>query len=250
MNKSAKSQILYSVLGVALVFILWLTFYLIVRNEYLIPTPFAVLEKAGLLLFTLEFYSALLSTLVRVLLATAISLIVAIVLAVLCVFFKGLNSVLTPVTACLRALPTLAVLLLILIFTKRSLAPVVVAVISLIPLAFNKIFEGLNNLDKSVNPIFKVFEVPKKKQVCVYLKGAIPSVVKEFFSLTSFGLKLIVSGEILANVYRSIGGNISQASIYSDVVLLTALTLWVCVLGIVLEVARNFVSAKMEGKYL
>ena len=114
MNKSAKSQILYSVLGVALVFILWLTFYLIVRNEYLIPTPFAVLEKAGLLLFELEFYSALLSTLLRVLLATAISLIVAIVLAVLCVFFKGLNSVLTPITACLRALPTLAVLLLIL----------------------------------------------------------------------------------------------------------------------------------------
>jgi ABC-type nitrate/sulfonate/bicarbonate transport system permease component len=92
--------------------------------------------------------------------------------------------------------------------------------------------------------------VPTKKQVLIYLKGAVPSVIKEFFNLMSFALKLIVSGEILANVYRSVGGNIQQASIYSDTVLLTALTLFVCVLGIVLEVVGNLISTKLGDKYL
>ena len=251
MNKSAKSQILYSALGVALVFLLWLICFLIVSNEYLLPAPFAVLEKAGLLLFDIEFYTALLSTLLRVLTATVISLMVAISLALLSVFFKAFASILTPLTACLRSLPTLAVLLLILTFTKkRSFAPVVVAIISLIPLAYTKIYEDLNRLDSNISPIFKTFEVPTKKQVLVYLKGAVPSVIKEFFNLMSFALKLIVSGEILANVYRSVGGNIQQASIYSDTVLLTALTLFVCVLGIVLEVVGNLISAKLGDKYL
>lgn len=250
MNKSAKLQILYSALGVALVFLLWLICFLIVSNEYLLPAPFAVLEKAGLLLFDIEFYTALLSTLLRVLTATVISLMVAIGLALLSVFFKAFASLLAPLTACLRSLPTLAVLLLILTFTKRSFAPVVVAIISLIPLAYTKIYEDLNRLDSNISPIFKTFEVPTKKQVGVYLKGVVPTAIKEFFNLSSFALKLIVSGEILANVYKSIGGNIQQASIYSNTVLLTALTLFVCVLGIVLEVVGNLISSKLGDKYL
>ena len=124
------------------------------------------------------------------------------------------------------------------------------AVISLIPLAYGKISGDLFKINESVNPIFKVFEVPTKKRVGVYLKGVIPPITKEFFSLTAFGLKLIVSGEILANVYKSIGGNIQQASIYSDAILLTALTLWVCVIGIILEIIGGVISTKTESKYL
>ena len=250
MKKSFKSQILYSLIGVAILFLFWFLFYLVVKNNYLMPSPLAVIEKALLLLVSGEFYSALLSTVLRVLIATLLSLAVSTALAVLCVFFKGLGGVLAPVMASLRALPTLAVLLLILTFTKRSFAPVVVAIISLIPLAYTKIYEDLSRLDSNISPIFKTFEVPTKKQVLVYLKGAEPLVIKEFFNLTSFALKLIVSGEILANVYRSVGGNIQQASIYSDTVLLTALTLFVCVLGIVLEVVGNLISSKLGDKYL
>mgnify|MGYP003288206751 CR=1 FL=1 len=250
MNKPLKTQILYSILGVAILFGLWLLFYLVVRNEYLMPAPFNVLEKSFLLLLDIEFYSALLSTLLRVLISVVISLIIATALSLLSLFIRGFSDVLTPITACLRSLPTLAVLLLILTFTKRSFAPILVAIISLIPLAFTSINQYLTKLKTSTQPIFKVFEVPTKKQVRVYLKGVIPSVVKEFFNLTSFALKLIVSGEILANVYISIGRNIQQASIYSDTLLLTALTLFVCVLGIVLEIIGNVISSKMEAKYL
>ena len=250
MNKKTKLQILYSVLGVALVFVLWLIFYLVVRNEYLLPAPFAVLEKAGLLLFKIEFYTALLSTILRVLISVVISLAISTILALLCVYFSKLSGVLAPLMACLRSLPTLAVLLLILTFTKRNYAPVVVAVISLIPLSFSKIYGDFSKLEKKVNPIFKVFEVSKKKKVLTYLKGVIPTIIKEFFNLTSFSLKLIVSGEIIANVYKSIGGNIQQASIYSDTLTLTALTLWICALGVVLEVVGAIISAKTEAKYL
>ncbi len=250
MKKTLLTQILYAVIGVALVFSLWLLCYLLVRNEYLMPTPFNVLKKAGILLFDTTFYSSLLSTILRVVISVVISLTISIVLALLCVYFKALSGVLAPIMACLRSLPTLAVLLLILTFTKRNFAPVVVAVISLIPLSFSKIYGDLSNVDKKVKPIFKVFEVPQKKQVGVYLRGVIPTAIKEFFNLNSFALKLIVSGEILANVYKSIGGNIEQASIYSDTVLLTALTLCVCVLGIVLEVIGSIISSKTEAKYL
>ncbi len=250
MKKSAKQQILYSVLGVAVVFLLWLICFLVIRNEYLLPSPLAVLQRAGLLVLELEFYSALLSTVLRVFVSVMISLIVATALAVLGVFLKEINGVLSPVVACLRSLPTLAVLLLILTFTERTFAPVVVAIISLIPLAYSKIYGDLNRLDSNVSPIFKTFEVPKTKQGLVYIKGLILPIVKEFFNLSSFALKLIVSGEILANVYKSIGGNISQASIYSDTIMLTALTLFVCVIGIVLEVLGNFISAKLGDKYL
>ena len=250
MKKSFNAQILYSLIGVVVLFLLWLLFYLVVKNDYVMPSPLAVIQKALTLTVDGEFYNSLLSTILRVLIATLLSLAVSTALALLSVFFKGFGGVLAPIMATLRALPTLAVLLLILTFTKRTFSPVIVAVISLIPLAFSKIYGDLTKLNSSISPIFKTFEVPTKKQVCVYLKGVIPCVIKEFFNHASFALKLIVSSEILAKVYKSIGGNIEQASLYSDTILLTALTFWICVIGIVLEVVGNAIAVKTEAKYL
>jgi ABC-type nitrate/sulfonate/bicarbonate transport system permease component len=58
-----------------------------------------------------------------------------------------------------------------------------------------------------------------------------------------------VSDEILANVFKSIGGEISNASIYSNVNEMFALTLIICLIGIVVELLGKFIRSKMEKKY-
>lgn len=250
MNKQTKSQILYSILGVAFILMLWLLFYLVVRNDYILPAPFTVLEKGFGLLFNKEFYLSLSTTIARVFLSVAISLIVATGLSLLALLFEKFGNFITPLLATMRSLPTLAVLLIILVFTKRSFAPIVIAVLSLIPLFYTAIYGEASKTKNLASDVFKVYEVSKKAQVKVYLKGLIPTFLKEFFNLSSFALKLIVSGEILANVYNSIGGNIHQASIYSDTILLMALTIFVCLIGIVFEIIGKVLHDKSEAKYL
>ena len=250
MKKLKLPQILYSLLGVAFIIGLWLLLYLVVQNSYIIPAPFVVIKNGIMLLFSGEFYLLLLSTLLRVLCGVIISLTLAGVLATICVYHKTFNAFIAPIMATLRSLPTLAVLLIILVFIDRNFAPVVVCMLSLIPLAFSEIYDWLKKSYNTSNEMLTLYNVSKKTQVKVYLVGILPTLVKEFFTLFSFGLKLVVSGEILANVYKSIGGTIHQASTYSNTIYLMALTLVVCVIGIVLEVVGKIISSKMEGKYL
>ena len=67
MKKSFNAQILYSLIGVVVLFLLWLLFYLVVKNDYVMPSPLAVIQKALTLTVDGEFYNSLLSTILRVL---------------------------------------------------------------------------------------------------------------------------------------------------------------------------------------
>lgn len=249
-NSKAKNSILYSFIGVLLVLLLWGFFYLVVRNSYIVPSPLTVIKESLLLLINGEFYAHLLSTLFRVLLALFISIILGVTLAIFSSLFKTVESVMLPLFSIIRSLPVLAVLLIILVFVPRGIAPVVVCVLSILPITYSQTLNYLNGIDFKQKEMLNIYNVSKKKRVfSVYLKGYAPLFIKETASQFSFSLKLIVSAEILAQVYKSIGGDVNDASIYSNVTKMFALTLIICVLGVVVEVIGNHVFNKMEKKY-
>ena len=108
----------------------------------------------------------------------------------------------------------------------------------------------LNTIDSKQKDLLKLYNVPLKTQVfSVYLKGYLPLFILELSTLFSFSLKLVVSAEILANVYKSIGGDISNASIYSNVTEMFSLTLIICLIGVIVEFIGKLIHSKMEKKY-
>ena len=111
--------------------------------------------------------------------------------------------------------------------------------------------ESLNKIDKNLIEMLKVFKVKKRTAFFkVYLKGIKPYLIKELLIQVSFSLKLIVSAEIMLNLYKSIGGEIFVANNYSNIVLLMALTLLVCLIAIIFEFLGKFICYKMEKRYL
>ena len=249
-KKTLKNSIFYSVLGVLLVFLLWLIMYFIVQNSHLIPSPLKVIKESFLNFISLEFYSHLFSTILRVVLSIVISFIIGVLLAILSNFLKGFESVIMPIISIIRSLPVLAVLLIILVFTKRATAPIIVCILSVLPIVYSQTLNYLNSIDNKQKDMLKLYNVPIKTQIfSIYLKGYFPLFIKEITTLFSFSLKLVVSAEILANVYKSIGGDISNASIYSNVVELFSLTLIICLIGIIVEFIGKFICYIMEKRY-
>ena len=82
-KSSTKNGIIYSLVGVIIVFALWFLLYIVVANAHFIPSPLQVIKASFLNLLSLEFYGRLLNTLLRVLLALIISFILGVGLAVL-----------------------------------------------------------------------------------------------------------------------------------------------------------------------
>lgn len=245
-----KNRIFYSVLGLFLVFLLWFVLYFIVYNAHLVPSPLLVIKQSFLTFLSIEFYSHLLNTLLRVLLAIFLALLFGAGLAILSSLSDKIESVLLPFISIIRSLPVLAVLLIILVLVPRGIAPTIVCVLSILPIVYFQTLNYLKSITNKQKEVLKIYKVPKKTQIfSVYLKGYAPLFIEEVTTLFSFSLKLVVSAEILANVYKSVGGDISNASIYQNVTTLFSLTLIICLLGVAVEVIGSLISYNMEKKY-
>lgn len=252
MKKSTfKQAFLYSFLGIFFMLLCWCVLFLVIKNEYVLPSPLIVLSKCFLLLFDFSFYLYFFSTLLRVALAVVIAIVLGLTFAILSYANKKVYLFFNPIIASLRSLPVFSILLLLYAFLPQNILPIVIGVLSLFPIIYNSIYNALSKIDNDVLEMLKIYNVKFRKQLYpVYFKGVFPVFIKEVFLSLSFALKIVVSGEILAHVYNSVGGEMQTAYLYSNIVLLMALTILVCLLGIVFEIIGSLLYFKIRRKCL
>ncbi len=251
MRANLKNNLIYLVLGCIMAIVIYIIAYFLVGNEVMLASPVSVLLSMLNLFITPSFYSALFNTLLRVVIAFVISFLLAVVLAVVCYIKPAVRGVLGVIVAFLRSLPVLAVLLVVLTFISRDFAPISVCFLSLFPLLYTSILTALDGVSKEHKEMCKVYKVPIKKQIAsMYIPKMLPQIITSSASGVSFAIKLIVSAEILASVYGSIGSLIKEASLYTLTAELLALTFAVCIIGVLVEFIGKILSENAEKRLL
>ena len=168
-------------------------------------------------------------------------------LAIFVKIFPLLGSLLAPVVAILRSLPTMAIILILLIWSTPDRAPVIIAFLALFPILYTGFSSAFSVAGKELEEMSKVFRVPLKKRVLkMYLPISLPYIVKESASGLSFGLKLVVSAEVLANTYFSVGGMLQLSKVYLETSRVFALTLLVVALGLFVELVGMAIERHVE----
>jgi len=238
-----KLNILASVTAIALMWLVWIIVAAAVKNEYLVP-PFGESVKQFFTLFgTAFFWKAFGATLLRTLIAFAVSFICAAGCAALSVTFKPFSAFMRPVVAVFRSLPTMAILLIIFTAThSSSITPVIVAFLVLFPVCYGQLTSSIAGVDGELIEMAKVYKV-KRFQVLtrIYLMRIAPQTVIETGANLSFGIKLIISAEVMASTYTALGGMMGEAAIYS-LPRLAALTLFAVIFGIAVELVFALIS--------
>ncbi len=229
-------NLLWSVAALAFLWAAWLLAHLLVKNDYLVPSFSSAMQKVGEYLGDGAFWNAFFNTFLRTLTAFFISFFGAAILATAAYLLPPLGHFLSPLVSVMRSLPTMAVILIILVWTTPVQAPVAVAFLALFPLLYSGIFSALKQVDGKLVEMSKIYRVPVRKQIFgLYLPSAAPYVLREAAAALSFSLKLTVSAEVLANTYQSLGGMMQEAKIYVEVPALFALTALVVIAGFLLE---------------
>lgn len=227
----------------------WAVFHAAVGNELVLPAFSDCLKETGVLLGEAAFWRAFLHTFLRVFAAFAASFILAAVFAVLSYVLPAFGRFFAPFVATMRALPTLAVLLLILLWTNAGLAPVVVAALTLFPMLYTSFFAALSQTDEGLIEMSRVYNVPLKKRILhLYLPTVTPYAVKEGTAAFSLGLKLVASAEVLAATAKGLGGMMQEAKIYLDVPRLFALVIVTVAAGLVVELLGGICARAAERR--
>ena len=240
-NKNAWISLAVSVAGFAFLWLVWVIAYYAVKNSFLVPSIGETFSALSKLLFTggeltKSFYRSLGATFLRTLLAFLISLVCGVGLAALAVSFKGVRAFLAPVVSLLRTIPTLAIVLLLLLWTSPSFAPVLVALLVLFPAVYASALTSFSDAVGKYSEFARAYKIGRGKRIFqLYLPVSLPALLTEGGAILAMGLKITVSGEVLSFTFQSLGGMMQQAQIYLDTPRLFALTLVTILVGFLLE---------------
>lgn len=235
MKKSVKNTAAV-LLGCAAVIAIWYISAAIINDEILAPSPKSVMAELFSILGKKRTYKAINGTLLRSITSFFISFFAAVLLAVPASFSGFVKKAFYPLVALSRAMPTMSVILLCLIWLKSSAAPVAVSFIVVFPMLYAAVLNALENRNKRTAEMLKIYGVSKTK---VFFGVTFPDILEklfpEFVSVFAFNVKLTVSGEAIAYTRQSLGREMYAANASFLTGRLMAFTLIAVLLSVALE---------------
>ena len=213
------------------------------NSEMIAPSPTKIFKEFIALFTTENFIKSILLTLWRSIYSFLIAFLTALFFAVLAYFSETVERLLYPLTVILRAIPTMSIILLCLIWLKSSKSPSAIAFIVVFPMLYSAILGSLKGQDKDLLEMAKVYGV--KKSVLFFkliLPQIVNSLIPQLISTFSFNIKLVVAGEALANTKLSIGRLMNIANSAFETARLLALAVVAIMLSFIVEFILKFLT--------
>ncbi len=251
--KEKNKKIFYGflpIIALACMILLWAVVAKTVGKEYLLPSVGSTVKEFFGLFAELKFYRALLRTLLRTSVAFVISFALAFVFALSSKRSKVVDGIISPVIGVLRALPTVAVVLILLVWTNSEVAPVAVTMLVVMPTEYTQIKNALDGVDKAVTEAGAVDGANGTEIfVKIELPLILPAVFRSVGSGFSLNFKLMVAAEVLSATSRSIGGLLNSASYNFETAQMIALVLVSVICGLAVEGLFNALAKKNENNF-
>ncbi len=229
-------NVVYPLIGVGSFLLAWFIVSKIVNAEMVLPTPDETIERFLYLVSTSSFWVAVANTLTRTLVSFALSVILAIIFAVASYVLPQVGKILNPIIVILRAVPTMSIILLALIWMSPKTAPLLIAFLILFPQLYASFLSALNAVDVELIEMSKAFKVPLKNRLFgLYIPSVLSSSLDAMRANVSLGVKVTIAGEVLAQTAKSMGIYMQISKMYFDTAELLGWTLMAIVLSYLLE---------------
>ncbi len=249
MKKGWLLNLITPLISIGCALILWSIMAFIIDSEYILPSITQTLGALWNLLKYPPFYLAFFSTLLRSVIAFIISYVIATVLAYLSAKIDRARRLIKPIISIIRALPTIAVVLLLLFWTNSNVAPVIVTILVVLPTLYTNLTASFCGIDKEQLQMCALFNVPKKKVVkMVVLPQIAPDMWQACGAGLSLNLKLMVAAEVLSQTANSMGYLLNTSKVYFEIANMLALVLVSVLAGLIIEGVFSLLSKK-AGKW-
>lgn len=234
--KKINQKVLYTTIGVISLLLLWQIVAMVISTSIILPTPIETATEFIKLFGENKLYLALLSTGLRTIIGFLFAFIVAGTLGTLAYLFPKFKYAFSPIVTVLRAVPTMSIILLAVIWFNPSVSPVFIGFLIIFPLLYERFSSALSSVDPKLIMMSKVYNVSLSDRIT---KLYIPSIRKDILSSAkstiSLNVKVVIAGEVLAYTAKSIGWQMYSAKLNIFTASLFAWTIWALVLSFLFE---------------
>lgn len=225
------------VIGTALFWlILWQLIAVVVGQEVLIPSPWAVVCTLGDLLIQPLFWQSVGLTLLRVCIGLASALLFGVLLAALTTRFSVMHTLFSPVLHIIRAAPVASFIIITLVWIKYDFVPAFISFLMVLPIVWINVCEGIRQTDKQLLEMADLFRVSNRQQLLrIYLPSIKPFFMTAAVNGLSFAWKSAVAAEVICRPDFSIGRQLQESKLYMETAQVFAWTAVVILLSLLLE---------------
>jgi len=231
----------YSIFPRLLIICLWILLSKLMDNEVLIPTIKSTLTNLINIVKDEYFFPTIKRTLLRSLTGFLISLSLAIILGLLSNFSKFVFNFIIPILKFLKSVPTIAIIILALIWLNPNILPIFIGFITVFPILYEAVLNGILYVDSKIIDMAKVYKVSKSTLIKdIYIPSIFISLETILTSTLGLNLKMVIAGEALAQPKYSIGGSLQLEKLYLNtsgifawiIIILLIMSLFEYILGV------------------
>lgn len=231
----------YAVLSTCIIVVLWWVVAILVDNPLRIPSPYETFKALMAIIGHEYFLIQVLHTLRRTLFGFMIAFASGVTLGVLSGLFQPIYYLLRPLILAQRSVPTMAVILLALIWLDSEIAPILVGVIVIFPIIYSAVVDGIKNMDQHLLEMAEVYHLSSRKKLRhLYMPSISTSLRAVAAAAISLNLKLSIAAEVLSQSGHAIGSEMHLEKMVLNTAGVLAWAVIAIALGWLLESTVNF----------
>ena len=203
------------IVGIVFLLLVWQLIASGVGNYNIFPTPWAVLLAFKRVISKSSFVLTVLLTLLRVVISLIISFALAVVLGLLSVGNKYIKAALSPLVSIMKATPTIAITVQLIIWLGPYQAPSAVGFIIIFPILYSAVLEGVSNVDPEILEMADLYNIPNHLRIKkIYIPSVISYLSAALAGAVGLSMKVIISAEYISTTKYSLGNGIYYGFAY------------------------------------
>lgn len=237
-NSSMKDKRIIFI-SLLIIVVIWIILSNKINNSIYLPKISEILIEIISIVKEKQFLLNIINSLLRGFISFFIALIIAVFLGIVSSFNKFIYNFLYPVNSILKSIPTIAFILIALIWLNKNYAPYLIGIVIAFPILYETTINSLINGNSYLNEMVETFRVNFfDKLFNIHIQSIIISISSIATSTFSLVLKVVIAGEVYGQPSYGIGSAIQSEKINFNT---SGIFAWIVIVAILCYVTDKLI---------
>lgn len=239
----------YIITSIIIILLIWQATSVYIDNRLLFPSVGDIIKSMLEIAAQYKFITIILYSIIRGIKSFLISIIIAIIIAIISYFNKIVYNLILPILSVIKAVPTMAFIVLLLIWTSKEYAPIIIGIMISLPIFYDSILNIIINLDRNLLNMCDVYRISIADRIRDII---IPIVIIELFKVLSstFSLifKVVISGEVYSQPEYGIGTIIQLEKMQLNIANIISWIIIITIISYIFDLIFKFIDKRYIHK--
>lgn len=201
----------YTIVGFIILVIIWIVGAKAINNSLVLPNVKEVVQQLEFMFMNESTWLSMGNTFFHLVITVAICFLINVVILLLVMSIKPLESMLSPLFALLRTIPIIAIIVILLLVFGNKKSPSIITGFVVLPLMYEQMLTSFKQIDKNIIDDLSLLQANKWQTLLyVFLPMSMPIIGSVLVQSLGLGLKVMVMSEYIAQPNTTIGYSMMQ----------------------------------------